>query len=136
VRFTRTPRLPPTRTPANVRTFFSMEHIAKDQPSFWDRLTMSASIHSDLPELGMPVTIVNSPGTTCRVCVCGAKECNGTEVSARTSGVGVRKKTARQCPRRRCNARPRLHHPELTLYNESSTSHPVDTPWTSVFWSM
>lgn len=40
-----------------------MEHMANDQPSFSDRLHSRASIHSDLPELGMPVTMVSSPGT-------------------------------------------------------------------------
>lgn len=46
------------------RTFFSMEHSAKHQSCCSDRFASSASIHSDLPLLGTPVTIVSSPGTT------------------------------------------------------------------------
>lgn len=46
-------------------TFFSMEQSPKRQPNLSARLTMSASIHSDFPELGTPVMIVSSPGTTC-----------------------------------------------------------------------
>ena len=46
-------------------TFFSMEHMAKLQPCWVARLQSRASIHSDLPEFGTPVTIDNSPGTTC-----------------------------------------------------------------------
>jgi len=49
------------------RTLFSMEHIAKLQPSFSVRLVRSASINSDLPEFGTPVTMASSPGTTCGV---------------------------------------------------------------------
>lgn len=44
-----------------------MEHIAKLQPSFSVKLVNSASINSDLPELGTPVTMASSPGTTCVV---------------------------------------------------------------------
>lgn len=46
-------------------TFFSMEQRPNLQPNLLARLTMRASIHSDLPELGTPVMIVSSPGTTC-----------------------------------------------------------------------
>jgi len=46
-------------------TFFSMEQSPKRQPNWSARLTMSASIHSDFPELGTPVMMVSSPGTTC-----------------------------------------------------------------------
>ncbi len=46
-------------------TFFSMEHRAKLQPHCSARLQSSASIHSDLPEFGTPVTMLSSPGTTC-----------------------------------------------------------------------
>ena len=42
-----------------------MEHMAKLQPCSSARLVSSASIHSDLPELGTPVMIVSSPGMTC-----------------------------------------------------------------------
>ena len=42
-----------------------MEHIAKLQPCWVARLHSRASIHSDLPELGTPVTMDSSPGTTC-----------------------------------------------------------------------
>ena len=45
-------------------TFFSMEHKAKLQPWCMARLQMRASIHSDFPELGTPVTMESSPGTT------------------------------------------------------------------------
>ena len=45
-------------------TFFSMEHMAKHQPCSRARFTSRASIHSDLPELGTPVMMVSSPGTT------------------------------------------------------------------------
>jgi hypothetical protein len=44
--------------------FFSMEHSAKHQSCMSARLASSASIHSLLPLLGTPVTIVSSPGTT------------------------------------------------------------------------
>ena len=47
-----------------MQTFFSMEHKAKLQPCRMARLQMSASIHSDFPELGTPVTMDSSPGTT------------------------------------------------------------------------
>lgn len=53
------------KQPHGGRTFFSMEHKAKLQPCRMARLQMSASIHSDFPELGTPVTIDSSPGTTC-----------------------------------------------------------------------
>ena len=47
------------------RAFFSMLHKAKLHPCRRARLQISASIHSDLPELGTPVTMDSSPGTTC-----------------------------------------------------------------------
>ncbi len=47
-----------------LHTFFSMEHRAKLQPCRMARLQISASIHSDFPELGTPVTMDSSPGTT------------------------------------------------------------------------
>ena len=50
-------------------TFFSMEHMAKHHPCCQARLTSRASIHSDLPELGTPVMMVSSPGTTCTALV-------------------------------------------------------------------
>ena len=46
------------------RTLFSMEHKAKLQPFCTARLHRRASIHSDLPEFGTPVTTDSSPGTT------------------------------------------------------------------------
>ncbi len=53
-------------------TFFSMEQRAKLQPCICARLVSSASIHSDLPELGTPVMMVSSPGM-----ICGASQiCN------------------------------------------------------------
>lgn len=45
-------------------TLFSIEHSANFQPTLWLRLHKRASIHSLFPELGTPVTTVNSPGTT------------------------------------------------------------------------
>ena len=50
--------------PGMKHTFFSMLHIAKLQPCRRARLHSSASIHSLLPELGTPVTMDSSPGTT------------------------------------------------------------------------
>ncbi len=50
---------------ASEGTFFSMEQSAKLHPCWCVRLHSSASIHSDLPELGTPVMIVSSPGTIC-----------------------------------------------------------------------
>lgn len=41
-----------------------MEQRANFQPTLSQRLHKRASIHSLFPELGTPVTIVNSPGTT------------------------------------------------------------------------
>ena len=61
-----------------VQTFFSMEHIANAQPFDSARLQSRASIHSLFPELGTPVMIVSSPGTTCQTLIanifqiCGA----------------------------------------------------------------
>lgn len=46
-----------------------MEHRAKLQPWCMARLQMRASIHSDFPELGTPVTMESSPGTTCKAAI-------------------------------------------------------------------
>ncbi len=51
--------------PERKQTFFSMEHSAKLQPCISARLHMRASMNSDLPEFGMPVTMLSSPGTIC-----------------------------------------------------------------------
>lgn len=48
----------------NNLTLFSIEQSANFQPADSLRLQRRASIHSLFPELGTPVTMVNSPGTT------------------------------------------------------------------------
>lgn len=99
----------------NHRTFFSIEHIAKLQPSFSDKLQRSASINSDFPELGTPVTIASSPGTTC----CGAAfvfsfRCDEW-VSVRERCDAVSKKTTL----RRCFLRT------SAFSSESKKTHPI-----------
>lgn len=48
----------------NNLTLFSIEQSANFQPAISLRLQRRASIHSLFPELGTPVTMVSSPGTT------------------------------------------------------------------------
>lgn len=57
------------------RTLFSIEQRANFQPTVSQRLHKRASIHSLFPELGTPVTIVNSPGTTYNIHNTSAEEC-------------------------------------------------------------
>lgn len=49
----------------NKQTLFSIEQSANFHSLLSFMLQIKASIHSLLPELGTPVTTVNSPGTTC-----------------------------------------------------------------------
>ena len=68
------------RQPRCDFTFFSIEQSAKLHPCCSARLHSSASIHSDLPEFGTPVTMVSSPGTTCNMRL--VKICTGLPASS------------------------------------------------------